>query len=346
MEILVCVKRVPGDRRPDRPDARTPGDRHAVPRLHDQPARGMRRRGGRPDRRGAGRIVGRAHARAGRRRGAAPRRHGDRDRPGDPARDRRPRVRPGRDRGARSPTSIRAPGGRARPVRPDPVRQRGRGHAATSRSAIRVAVALDRPIVTGIKSLAVARRRGRAARREAPTAAGRPTRSRCPRSSRSRRASTCRATRRSRAGCGRSARRSSGSNQPGPRAARPKLGLRLPEERGHAQVEILGTGPDAAPAVVDLLVRIGVLALVSGGPRLRRARRRRGRTGCRARRWPWPVRWRRRSAGTSRRSLLGTGAATPRRGLGGVGVATVARRRRRRGWTPTPRPPGRRRAPS
>ena len=37
-----------------------------------------------------------------------------------------------------------------------------------------------------------------------------------------------------------------------------KLGLRLPDEEG-AQVEILGRGPDAAPAVVDLLVRIGVL---------------------------------------------------------------------------------------
>jgi electron transfer flavoprotein beta subunit len=38
-----------------------------------------------------------------------------------------------------------------------------------------------------------------------------------------------------------------------------KLGLRLPEEEG-TPVEILGRGPDAAPAVVDLLVRIGVLA--------------------------------------------------------------------------------------
>ena len=35
--------------------------------------------------------------------------------------------------------------------------------------------------------------------------------------------------------------------------------LRLPEEQG-SQVEILGRGPDAAPAVVDLLERIGVLA--------------------------------------------------------------------------------------
>jgi electron transfer flavoprotein beta subunit len=37
-----------------------------------------------------------------------------------------------------------------------------------------------------------------------------------------------------------------------------KVGLRLPEEEG-AQVEILGHGADAAPSVVDLLVRIGVL---------------------------------------------------------------------------------------
>ena len=38
-----------------------------------------------------------------------------------------------------------------------------------------------------------------------------------------------------------------------------KLGLRLPEAQG-TPVEILGHGPDAAPAVVDLLERIGVLA--------------------------------------------------------------------------------------
>jgi electron transfer flavoprotein beta subunit len=38
-----------------------------------------------------------------------------------------------------------------------------------------------------------------------------------------------------------------------------KLGLRVPEAEG-APVEILGRGPEAAPAVVDLLERIGVLA--------------------------------------------------------------------------------------
>ena len=37
-----------------------------------------------------------------------------------------------------------------------------------------------------------------------------------------------------------------------------KRGLRVPEQQG-AQVEILGRGPDAAPAVVDLLERIGAL---------------------------------------------------------------------------------------
>jgi electron transfer flavoprotein beta subunit len=38
----------------------------------------------------------------------------------------------------------------------------------------------------------------------------------------------------------------------------PKLRLRLPEERG-TTAEVLGSGPEAAPAVVELLTRIGVL---------------------------------------------------------------------------------------
>ncbi len=37
-----------------------------------------------------------------------------------------------------------------------------------------------------------------------------------------------------------------------------KVRLRLPEERG-SQVEVLGTGPEAAPKVVEVLTRIGVL---------------------------------------------------------------------------------------
>jgi electron transfer flavoprotein beta subunit len=37
------------------------------------------------------------------------------------------------------------------------------------------------------------------------------------------------------------------------------LGLRVPEEEG-AVVEVLGRGPEAAPAIVEMLVRIGVLS--------------------------------------------------------------------------------------
>ena len=89
MNILVCVKRVPATGGRIVADRRRPGDRHAVPRLHGQPARGVRRRGGGPDRRGEGRRVRRADARPGRGRRAAARRDGDRHRPGGPARDRR-----------------------------------------------------------------------------------------------------------------------------------------------------------------------------------------------------------------------------------------------------------------
>jgi hypothetical protein len=42
---------------------------------------------------------------------------------------------------------------------------------------------------------------------------------------------------------------------PGPTKRR----LRLPAEE-RTQAEVIGTGPEAAPAVVDLLQRIGVLA--------------------------------------------------------------------------------------
>ena len=47
--------------------------------------------------------------------------------------------------------------------------------------------------------------------------------------------------------------------EPAPRpAGLVKLGLRVPVEQ-RAAVEILGRGADAAPAVVDMLERIGVL---------------------------------------------------------------------------------------
>ena len=47
---------------------------------------------------------------------------------------------------------------------------------------------------------------------------------------------------------------------PAPRtAATTKIGLRLPQE-AETVVEVLGTGPEAAPKVVDLLRRLGLIA--------------------------------------------------------------------------------------
>ncbi len=122
---------------------------------------------------------------------------------------------------------------------------------------IRVAVALDRPVVTGIKSLAV--RDGVAHARREATGGGWETYEvplpavlsvkeglNLPRYP-------------SVPGRLRAKRREIERIEPAwSRNGTVKLGLRLPEEEG-AQVEILGTGPDAATTVVDLLVRIGVL---------------------------------------------------------------------------------------
>jgi electron transfer flavoprotein beta subunit len=122
---------------------------------------------------------------------------------------------------------------------------------------IRVAVALDRPVVTGIKSLTL--RDGAAFARREATGGGWETYEvplpavlsvkeglNLPRYP-------------SVPGRLRAKRKEIERIEPAWSQAGPlKLGLRLPEEEG-AQVEILGHGPDAAPSVVDLLVRIGVL---------------------------------------------------------------------------------------
>ena len=123
---------------------------------------------------------------------------------------------------------------------------------------IRVAVALGRPVVTGIKSLTL-RHGAVVARREAP-AGGWETYElplpaivsvkeglNLPRYP-------------SIPGRLRAKRKDIERVEPAWSSTGPvKLGLRLPEEQG-AQVEILGRGPEAAPDVVDLLVKIGVLA--------------------------------------------------------------------------------------
>jgi electron transfer flavoprotein beta subunit len=122
---------------------------------------------------------------------------------------------------------------------------------------IRAAVALDRPIVTGVKSLAV--RDGAAFARREATSGGWETYQvplpavvsvkeglNLPRYP-------------SVPGRLRAKRKEIERSQPAwSRNGLVKLGLRLPEDDG-AQVEIIGNGPDAAPTVVDLLIRIGVL---------------------------------------------------------------------------------------
>ena len=123
---------------------------------------------------------------------------------------------------------------------------------------IRMAVALDRPIVTGIKSLTVGDGRV-VARREAPGGGWEtyelplpaivsvkeglnlPRYPSVPGRLRARRKEIDHVT--------------PAWTQTGTR----KLGLRLPAEEG-TPVEILGQGAEAAPRVVDLLVRLGVLS--------------------------------------------------------------------------------------
>ncbi len=124
--------------------------------------------------------------------------------------------------------------------------------------AIRVAHALGLPVVTGVKGIAATGGQLAASRRS--RAAATSTSCRCPRSSRSRRASTCRATRRSRAGCGPSASRSTSSTpvrRPDPDELE-MVRLVLPPGSGK-QVEVLGNGADAAPAVVDVLQELGLV---------------------------------------------------------------------------------------
>jgi electron transfer flavoprotein beta subunit len=123
---------------------------------------------------------------------------------------------------------------------------------------IRVAVALGRPVVTGIKGLAL-RDGVVAARREAPTGGWEtyeiPTPAvvsvkeglNLPRYP-------------SIPGRLRAKRKEIERIEPAWSSTGPvKLGLGVPEQQG-AQVQILGRGPEAASDVVDLLVRIGVLA--------------------------------------------------------------------------------------
>jgi len=122
---------------------------------------------------------------------------------------------------------------------------------------IRVAVALDRPVVTGIKGLTV-RDGVVAARREAPTGGWETYEIPLP-AVVSVREGLNLPRYPSIPGRLRAKRKEVERVEPAWSSTGPvKLGLRLPEEQG-AQVEIIGRGPEAAPEVVDLLLKIGVL---------------------------------------------------------------------------------------
>lgn len=122
---------------------------------------------------------------------------------------------------------------------------------------IRVAVALGRPIVNGVKSLSVGDGQAEA-RREAPTGGWETYEVPLP-AVVSVKEGLNLPRYPSIPGRLRAKRKEIERVEPAWSSIGPtKLGLRLPEEQG-AQVEVLGRGPEAAPVVVDLLVRIGVL---------------------------------------------------------------------------------------
>jgi len=123
---------------------------------------------------------------------------------------------------------------------------------------IRVAVALDRPVVTGIKGLTV-RDGVVAARREAPTGGWETYEVPLP-AVVSVREGLNLPRYPSIPGRLRAKRKAVERIEPAWSSnGLVKHRLRLPDEQG-AQVEVLGRGPDAAPDVVDVLVKIGLLA--------------------------------------------------------------------------------------
>ena len=181
MRILVCVKRVPTDGRQDRPHRGRAGDRDEAPRVHDQPARGVRRRGGRPTDRGARRRVGRPHARPAGGRGAAPRL---RWHSGPTARSTSSRTaRSGTRRRQHARSSMRSASDETANGPFDLVFFGNESaDSGNFQIGIRVAHALGRPVATGLKGVVVEDGRRCAASRRSQGAAT-STRCLCPRSS-------------------------------------------------------------------------------------------------------------------------------------------------------------------
>ena len=119
---------------------------------------------------------------------------------------------------------------------------------------IRLAYALGRPVVNGASMVVVA---GDTQRRTSPDrTASRPTRCRCPPSSPCWRAASSRATRRSGRMKAKKVKVETVAPQREPDGSG-RVRLLLPPAQPSA-VEVLGEGPDAAKAVVDLLQKLGV----------------------------------------------------------------------------------------
>ena len=274
VNILVCVKRVPADRRPDRPDRRRARHRHAVPRLHVSPheecaveeaVRLVEAHGGSSTVLTLG--------------------------PAEAAEQLRDAMAIGIDRailletdgGEWDPIATAAAiveavrdARRRRAVRPPPVRQRGcRLGRLPGGDPGRLG---PRPAVRHRRQGASRSDDGAPrARREAPGGGWEVFEVPLPAVVRSRRASTCRATRRCRAGCGRRRRRSSGSRRrAGGRAGlgEDRGSVRSPAEQVRAADDPRrSSGPARGrAAVVDCSSASGSWGSVSGDPRLRRAR--------------------------------------------------------------------------
>ena len=256
LNVLVCIKRVPDFSGEVLLTEDGAVRRRALRRVHAERPRQLRGRAGRADRVGDRRAGHRAHGRRRRLGRAAPlgagrRLHGRRPRRGRPGRASDRPTSPARS--PRSSVTTRLPGRRRTTwccwatTPPTP---------ATSRSAIRLAHELDRPVVTGIRPSRVDGR-DRALQGDGPE--GRETYA-VPLP-----AVVTRDGGRRRAALPDDHRPDEGQEDRGrdPRALAPqpagsgrvRLTLPPPDPRPS---ELLGEGPETAGAVVDLLQRLGV----------------------------------------------------------------------------------------
>ena len=255
MNVLVCVKRVPATGGRINLTADGPRHRHEVPRLRRQPARGVRGRGGGPDRRGPRRHVRRHDAGPG---SGRPISSATRWRSASIARScSRPTARDW-DPVATAAALVEAIRALEAAGGPFDLILFGNESADSGgfQVGIRVAAALDRPIVTGAKGLEIGSRD-----RDGPTRGARRLGDVRGAVAGGRRGSRGHQPAAIPVGPWSDASEEEGDRARGAVEGPRRTGadpVRLPQEtEGHA--EILGTGPEAAAAVVAMFRQIGVL---------------------------------------------------------------------------------------